>query len=191
LNILWDFDGTIFNTYPAYTAVFKEVLGDDRITEEEVFSKLKISFGDAEKYFRMTEDQIKEIRHKTAWLSPDAFHPFDGVEEVLKYAHTNVIMTHKPRKEILAVLQHFGWDTYFTDMIAGDDGYPRKPDPASYQHLHNQYHIDLVIGDRELDILPGKAIGIKTCLFQNKCPGADFYMEDYAEFAKIRKHFSE
>ncbi|MFU1796200.1 HAD-IA family hydrolase [Paenibacillus azoreducens] len=191
MNILWDFDGTLFNTYPAYTAVFKEVLGDEGITEEEVMSQLKISFSDAEKHFRMTEGQMKEIRHKIACLSPDAFRPFAGVEEVLKYAQINVIMTHKPREEVLAVLQHFGWDTYFTDMVAGDDGYPRKPDPASYQHLHNQYHIDLVIGDRELDILPGKALGIKTCLFQNECSGADFYMEDYAEFAKIREHFAD
>ena len=28
MNILWDFDGTLFDTYPAYTMMLSEILGD-------------------------------------------------------------------------------------------------------------------------------------------------------------------
>lgn len=50
--------------------------------------------------------------------------------------------------------------------------------------LFNTYpiYLDLIIGDRELDILPGKQLGIKTCLFQNNQPGANYYLSDYRKF---------
>jgi FMN phosphatase YigB (HAD superfamily) len=59
---------------------------------------------------------------------------------------------------------------------------PRKPDAASYKYLHEKYEIHLAIGDREIDILPAKSLGIKTCLFQKSTPGADFYLSEYRDF---------
>ena len=38
LNILWDFDGTLFDTYPVFTFVMHDLLGG-RITEEEILNK--------------------------------------------------------------------------------------------------------------------------------------------------------
>jgi|GEM_PF-2064133 len=93
-------------------------------------------------------------------------------------------MTHKPRKELMNILSYYGWIDYFDDIVAGDDGFPRKPDPASYIYLHNKHKIDLAIGDREIDIIPAKIIGIKTCLFKNSTPGADLYITSYEEFFK-------
>lgn len=184
LNILWDFDGTLFNTYPAYTTIFKGILNKN-VTENEILSHLKISFTHAIKQYKLTKDQISEIFEKEKCLSPDLTPPFSNVEEILRLAEKNVIMTHKPRKEVVNILEFYGWEAYFVDMIAGDDGFPRKPDPVSYLHLHNKYRIDLVIGDREIDILPAKVIGIKTCLFQNDTPGADFYLSNYQDFTLV------
>ena len=43
--------------------------------------------------------------------------------------------------------------------------------------------IDLVIGDREIDIIPAKELGISTCLYQNNISNiADFYLDNYKEF---------
>ena len=41
-------------------------------------------------------------------------------------------MTHKPRKEVEYILSHYGFNKYFVDIVAGDDGFARKPDPESY-----------------------------------------------------------
>ncbi|WP_152400582.1 HAD-IA family hydrolase [Paenibacillus cellulositrophicus] len=184
MNILWDFDGTLFNTYPAYTNIFYEVLEQQRPTEE-ILQQLKISFTHAVKYFNLTEFQIEEIFRREESLQPEQTPPFPDLENILRTAEKNVIMTHKPRREVIQILQHYHWESYFVDIVAGDDGFPRKPDPASYLHLHHRNRIDFIIGDREIDILPGKALGIKTCLFQNETPGADFYLTNYRDFFNV------
>ena len=62
--------------------------------------------------------------------------PFAGVEEVLKFADKNVIMTHKHRTGVMDILKYYGWEKYFVDMITIDDGFPRKPNSLAYNHLH-------------------------------------------------------
>lgn len=181
MRILWDFDGTLFDTYPAYTDIFKEVIGESA-TKQEILSQLKVSFTHAVKYFGLSEEEIQFILGREERLLPELTPPFPYVDKILAFAELNVIMTHKPRKEVQCILQYYGMESLFQDMIAGDDGYARKPDPASYAYLHHKYEIDLVIGDRELDILPAQALGIKTCLFQNDAPGADYYLSSYEAF---------
>lgn len=85
----------------------------------------------------------------------------------------------------MSILDYYGWGHYFSNIVAGDDGFPRKPDPASYRYLNDRNKLDLIIGDREIDILPGKLLGVQTCLFQNSTPGADYYLWDYGEFSKV------
>lgn len=185
MNILWDFDGTLFDTYPAFTNIFYDILGGD-ISKEEIYSHLKISMTHAARHFGFTEQQIRDWRNRET-VHPGGTPPFSGVEEVLRFADLNVIMTHKPRKEVLEILEYYRWERYFRHIVGGDDGFPRKPDPASYRFLHETYRLDLAIGDREIDILPAKAIGISTCLFQNRTPGADFYLERYEDFFEVIK----
>ncbi|RLQ94651.1 HAD-IA family hydrolase [Falsibacillus albus] len=181
MNILWDFDGTLFNTYPAYTKVLAHVLGDGA-DEQEIYDKLKVSFSHAIDYYNFSDEQIEEINTLNNQLAPKDMKPFDHVEEVLKFADKNVIMTHKHRAGVVAILNYFGWEKYFADMVTIDDGFPRKPHAASYRHLHDLHGIDLAIGDRELDLLPAKELGITTCMFQGKSDAADYHIQDYSEF---------
>lgn len=180
MRILWDFDGTLFDTYPAFTEVMKQLVPAN-ITKEEILKELKVSFHHATEVFHLSEEQIKTFREKDNALSPDDKPPFQGIKTILEKADLNVIMTHKPRAEVIAILKHFDMEHYFTDLVAGDDGFPRKPDPASYHHLNDHYSLDLAVGDRLLDILPAKEVGMKTCLFQNASPGADIYVTNYKD----------
>ncbi|WP_148629781.1 HAD-IA family hydrolase [Bacillus sp. E214] len=186
MNILWDFDGTLFDTYPGYARMVKSAV-ETPLSEEEIFSLLKVSFGHAFNELKLTEEQIKHIHILERQLKPLDFKPFPGVKNVLEAADLNVIMTHKYREGAESILKANGMDQYFTEIVAIDDGYPKKPHPASYQYLHDKYRIDLAVGDRELDILPAKSIGIKTCLFQNDTPGADYYVNSYDTFFEIVK----
>lgn len=61
LTILWDFDGTLFDTYPVYTTIFKKVLNDEYIDRNEIFRHLKVSFGHASSYYKITKEQLKEF----------------------------------------------------------------------------------------------------------------------------------
>lgn len=181
LNILWDFDGTLFDTYKVFTDVMHEVLGED-IHKDDIFKELKISFSHATTFFKLTNKQILEFKEKEKTVSPELKQPFPYVEDVLKKANLNVIMTHKPRVEVQTILDFYNWNHYFVEIVAGDDGFKRKPDSASYEYLHNKYDLDIAIGDRVLDIIPAKKIGLHTCLFQNEAKGADFYLHTYKDF---------
>jgi HAD superfamily hydrolase (TIGR01549 family) len=181
INILWDFDGTLFDTYPIYAKLFKRALHTD-VSEEDIFSKIKISFLEAFSYFDMTKEQIGEFKQLIRQYPASGFKPFDSVEKVLASADKNVIMTHNNREDLVRILRHYDMEHYFTEMVTGDDGFPRKPDPASYIYLDDRHGIDLAVGDRTLDIIPAKKLGKKTCLFQNKEAGADFYVDRYDEF---------
>ena len=184
MRILWDFDGTLMDTYPAYAKLFCEELGRP-CSEQEMFDLLKVTFGHAFKTLGLTGEQIEHLRKKERQLKPEAFQAFPGVETVLAAAELNVIMTHKNREGAHAILRAHGLEKYFTEIVTADDGFPNKPDPASYRYLHEKYHLDLAVGDRELDILPAKAIGIRTCLFQNHTPGADYYVDRYDQFFDV------
>jgi HAD superfamily hydrolase (TIGR01549 family) len=185
MNILWDFDGTLFDTYPAYTGVFLEVLDGLPYSEEEIMGHLKVSFANAIQQLGLSEEQRKEIKRRNALLKPEQLIPFPGVEKVLQVAGRNVIMTHKSKAAVLSILDYYGWGAYFQDMVAGGDGFPRKPDPASYRYLHERNKLDLIIGDRQIDIIPGPLLGIRTCLFQNDTPGADYYLSHYDDFFQV------
>lgn len=189
IRLLWDFDGTLFDTYPAYAAIFADILGPSA-DKREILGHLKRTFTHAARHYNLSERQLHELFRKEEQLHPADTPPFEGVEDVLRRAESNVIMTHKPRAEAERILDYYGFGRYFADMIAGDDGYPRKPDPASYRALHDKHGIDLAIGDRELDILPAKALGIRTCLFQNVTPGAHYYIDGYEQFHRIEADFT-
>ncbi|MGF2616223.1 HAD-IA family hydrolase [Rossellomorea vietnamensis] len=181
MNILWDFDGTLFDTYPAYTKVLHTVLGDE-YDKNEIYKKLKVSYSHAMEHYQVSNEKQDEMTALRIDLHPSEMKPFDHVEEILKYADKNVIMTHKDRAGVSAILKHYGWENYFKDIVTIDDGFARKPHPESYIYLHEKHRIDLAIGDRELDLLPAKELGIPTCLFQAHSDIADFHLEDYSEF---------
>ncbi|XXM73113.1 HAD-IA family hydrolase [Lysinibacillus sphaericus] len=181
MNILWDFDGTLFDTYPAYTRVFSQVLGDEA-DEQEIYDKLKISFSHAIGFYKISAEQAEEMKRLRKELSPVDMKPFAGVEDILKFAGSNVIMTHKDRDGVLAILDHYGWTDYFADIVTIDDGFPRKPHSAAYLHLHTKNKINLAIGDRDLDLLPAKELGIATCMFRGESHIADYHLSDYADF---------
>lgn len=45
-------------------------------------------------------------------------------------------MTHKLKKDVRNILEYYGWDEYFSEIVAGDDGFTRKPNVESYDYLH-------------------------------------------------------
>ncbi|AJG61657.1 MULTISPECIES: HAD-IA family hydrolase [Bacillus] len=184
MNILWDFDGTLFDTYPVYTKILSQVLGKE-ISKEEIYTKLKVSFSHAINYYEISKKQLSEINVLESRIMIEDIKPFEKVEEVLKFADKNVIMTHKDRAGVLSILNHYGWDKYFVDMVTIGDGFPRKPNSLAYNHLHKKHNIDLAIGDRELDLIPAKELGISTCMFQGNCDVADYSLSHYSEFFKI------
>ncbi|MFJ8262109.1 HAD-IA family hydrolase [Rummeliibacillus sp. NPDC094406] len=188
MNILWDFDGTICNTYPAYATLFYQTI-QERGSFDEVFKHLKVSFSHAFDYFQISEQEKESFMQLNRALKMDQMPPFPNIELVLQQANCNVIMTHKDRATVEKVLHHYNLAHYFKEIVTLENGFPRKPNPGSYQYLHDKYNLSLVIGDRELDLIPAKQVGFATCMFQGECEAADFSINDYREFPSAWKQF--
>ncbi|MFS0612126.1 HAD-IA family hydrolase [Lederbergia ruris] len=185
MRILWDLDGTIFNTYPAilesFCTVHKEFHGK-QVDEVEALRWLKRTSKEAFAHFGIPEqyrDRFKELDHARAETGSE---PFPGVEKVLAEAEVNVIVTHRTRESTKELLEKWGLAKYFAEIVSpDDDGFPRKPEVDAYQYIHDKYQLDWAIGDRALDLIPAKQVGLRTCAFQNPDLEADLNIEEYTD----------
>lgn len=181
-NIIWDFDGTLFNTYPAIARSFLGALKDfgcqcplEKIT---VLSRSSMDHCIAELCKMFGLDQENYTDHFIAHYSkvdPADQPPFAGVRELCDFIKAkggkNFIVTHRGKEGALALLEYYAMAHLFVDCIFGDEGYPKKPDPAVFNLLIKKHHLKLdetlAVGDRDLDIEAGQSAGIITCLFSN------------------------
>lgn len=187
MNLLWDFDGTLFDTYPAYVDTVLRVFPHirEQFSYEDILREMKVSFSHGFRYLGLSASEEALYRQQNLALPPQLLKPFPDVEKVLARADVNVIMSHKERVVIEAVLKEHGLFDYFTEIVTPEDGFPRKPHAASYRYLHDKYALDVAIGDRALDLMPAKAVGMKTIMFQGTCDVADATLDAYKHFEKV------
>ncbi|MGX5609164.1 HAD-IA family hydrolase [Bacillus cereus] len=188
MRILFDFDGTLFDSYPNIVENIYQEIADERkhiIPKEEVYRLVKVNAKFAMDMLEFNEEQRKRVYSKQYDVIPELNKPFPHIEKVLQYASKNVIMTHKSGDAVREILEFYNMSHYFEEIVSKDSGFPKKPNPESYKYLHEKYHIDLVIGDRQLDLMPGKELDIVTCSYQNHLPAADYYIDDYSNFPLV------
>ena len=179
-NIIWDFDGTLFDTYPALIHAFSRALDDYgvQIPQELIVRHARLSltlYGDelAKQYDLDPKEMQQRYLGYYASYSLDDQKPFPGVRQVCAYicsrGGTNVIVTHRNAASVRRLLKVYDMETYFTDLITTEGGYPLKPDPAMFEEVIRRCALTLretlAVGDRDLDIQSGYAAGVHTCLF--------------------------
>lgn len=181
MNILWDFDGTLFDTYPSLVEAFVQ-LKKQEIDRNEVLKWLKIDSKTAFNHYGISEDKREEYKKLYNDFAKISGKPFAHVEDALA-SNQNIIVTHRDRESTVFLLEKFQLKKYFKDIISvEEDGFIRKPHTSSYEYVLKTYPIDLVVGDRDLDLIPAKKLSIKTAAFQNRKIEADYYIESYADF---------
>lgn len=180
-DLIWDFDGTLFDTYPVMAVAFQKALIEQGIEDdsENIFKLLKISLGCAVKYYE-NKYHLKDVLY-------DRFHYYDNITDVglshpmhyakeicsgvIKKGGRNFIFTHRG-ESIYKYLNHYDFLDYFTEIVTFNDTFKRKPDPNGFLHIINKHGIDkekaLAVGDREIDILAAYNAGIKSCLLDTE-----------------------
>jgi phosphoglycolate phosphatase-like HAD superfamily hydrolase len=187
LNILWDLDGTLFDTYPTIIQALQKAAGK-KLDEMQLLTLLKENSIVAFEFFGLDDEVRTRFKEIERQIHPSKKAPFPFVEEVLSQSNVNVIVTHKDQKSAQDLLTYWKLEHYFDEVLCLEDSpYPRKPESDSYEYLHKKYHIDLVIGDRSLALIPARKLGIPTCSFQNQNIEADYHIKSYKEFPKIKK----
>ncbi|MEO7189797.1 MAG: HAD-IA family hydrolase [Vicinamibacterales bacterium] len=81
---------------------------------------------------------------------------------------TLALLTNKPAHHTTRILDAFGLKNDFHSVVAGDSGFPRKPDPAGLQHLirttGSAPSQTLMVGDSAVDIETGRRAGVRLCV---------------------------
>ncbi len=165
-NFIWDFDGTLFDSYPHITNAFCAILNKYKIkhNQNEVSLALQISHDYAYEKYSLTSVQIKEFKvlSNNCEFKP-LIVPFSETKEVLKYIGDNFgenyIYTHRDNETLLFYLNKYDLVKYFKDFITFDDGFERKPSSEAIEFLLKKYNLNkdetIMIGDREIDVLSG------------------------------------
>ena len=178
-NIIWDFDGTLFDTYPAMCRDLRRTMEDlgFSFTEAELLERFTVSRGAVLAYCAertgMTAEEVDRVYR--AWVTehgqPTAY-PFPGVPDFLARFQAaggrNFVFTHRSGS-VHDYLAGAGLTAYFSEVTSAGTAFARKPDPAGNLYLMETHGLDprrtLAVGDRELDILAAKNAGIHACLF--------------------------
>jgi len=182
INILWDFDGTLFDTYPALVKAFIK-LSQKELDYNEVLKWLKIDSKTAFKHYGMDESQREEYQKLHNYYSKTNSIPFEHLEDVLSSVENNIIVTHRDLESTIFLLEKFHLSKYFKEIVSVEEqGFTRKPHSSSYQYVLKNHHIHLVVGDRDLDLIPARELTIKTVAFQNRNIEADFHIDSYVDF---------
>ena len=201
-DLIWDVDGTIFDTYPAFARAVHTALVDlggiaplDRI-DGLCRRSLGHCVATLASELELDADELTERFGLHYAAVPAQDQPlFPGVVEVCTYVRTiggkNLIVTHRGRQSLQRLLAAHGMAEYFADCLTHDDGYPRKPDPTSFEEMIHRHHLAreevLAIGDRDIDVLAGHAAGVRTCRFglPSTAAVADYSVAEYAELYRI------
>ena len=197
-NIIWDVDGTLFDTYPAIARAFRAALNDfgKDAPLDWIQGLARKSLGYCASTLadqhQLSEDEIGQaFGEYYDRVKPEEQPPFPGVIAVCEYICTiggkNVIVTHRGQAGTAELLAANNMIRYFAGCVARDDGYPKKPNPAAFEAVLTIHTLPreetLAVGDRDIDVLAGQAAGVFTCLFGFEVDGvaADLTISSFAE----------
>ncbi len=143
-NIIWDFDGTLFDTDAAIVSSFAEVLRSNYGLIESVPRIEALVKIDTKHCARVLSDEysvdylklLSQARSTYDEIGLELQTPLDGAqaccEKVLVLGGKNVIVTHRDKASCTRILSHYGFDAYFAQVVTKDDGFPMKlPKPES------------------------------------------------------------
>lgn len=200
-NYIWDFDGTLYDSYPVITktaietfAHFGQLIPSRQAFYEEI---KKESLGRVIKEMGIEKPNYdavfvpKEIERLSEIIPFAETKPV--IEGLLNKGARHFILTHRKVASTKELLQRDGLLDDFEAILGEDSGFPRKPAPDAILHFVHQFELlpeeTLMIGDRRLDIEAGSNAGVKTCLFDldgflGQIP-ADFHVSSLLEILDL------
>ena len=181
-HYIWDFDGTLFNSYPPMTNAYLEALRYFGIEDshDRVHGLMKISADtlvqDTRRRYGLGSAFLEKYRqcqqaHEDQFMKPFP-HAAEVCEALRRKGGTHYLYTHRGTSAIM-FLERFHMKKDFSDFVTGESGFPRKPDPTALRHLMQKHGMKpqtcLMIGDRDIDLMAGRNAGMHTCLFDPEC----------------------
>lgn len=177
-NAIWDFDGTLYDTYPVMLKALVAVYQQQQVPVDQDALYKAIKQTSIKKVLQALADQtgtafvtLDQHYHQLEAKMQIAPQPYPGAAAILERVSQtgqNFLMTHRDTaaRKYLAE-QHL--DQYFTEIVTSRNGFARKPAPDSLNYLCDRYQLDkaktVMVGDRALDIEAGINAGLQTVYF--------------------------
>jgi HAD superfamily hydrolase (TIGR01509 family) len=201
-NILWDVDGTLFDTYPAITYAISKSLNEMGVTvalnviDGLVRQSIERCIVTLSQRFKLDPDLLgARFAESYRRMDPAYQPPYPGVEAVCRTVHersgVNSIVTHRSLDSTSKLLDTHMLSAYFDSIFSIEQGYPRKPDPGMVLAALEKHELDpsqtLLIGDRDLDIQAGQMAGVRTCSFgtPNLTVPAEMHVSNYSQLLEL------
>jgi len=167
--IIFDSDGTLFNTFELIVSAYRYVAKTHSIkppTIPEIQAQLGRSLPDIMRTFWPDRDVDELLRTNNDFFALNIVRAagFDGLEELLKtlYIHNLklAILTSGDGKNTTKLLQYHGFKHYFSSVVSHDRITCPKPDPEGLLLAAKECGASpsetIMVGDSVQDVLAGK-----------------------------------
>lgn len=186
--ILYDLDGTLVDTREDIARAVNHMraeMGESPLPQKQIegcvgtglHALIRSCLGSDDE--RRIQKASKIYRDFYAAHMLDASRLYPGAEEALRYfsPRPQAVLTNKPDPFSREILEALGVAHYFFEIVAGDSGYSKKPDPAAVFALMEKSGANpgevLFVGDSLVDLETGRRAGIRTVLLTHGFTGAD------------------
>ena len=178
-HLFWDFDGTLYDSYPqllqSVMMGLKDIGYGASFTPEEVLKLIKVNVHHG---MRICAQQLDisfdellaayQIHHR----AEGNFVPYAGLESCLRTLHSagfrHYLYSHRDQGAIEQLKKDGLWEL-FSDAVVKEDGFPSKPAPDALLALMERNHLTpqecAMVGDRDIDIDAGHNAGMSGYLF--------------------------
>lgn len=203
-HFIWDFDGTIMDTYPGIVRCFKKALGDFgyEASDGELMQKLAVNIQYTLEYYAELYKIPELADHFTKYREAAVGEPTNiipNVEKVLarvrEIGGANYIFTNRG-ETIYAFLERLGLLGEFREIVtSASPEFKIKPAPDSILYLMKKYggttEDTVMIGDRMCDLESGYSAGCKTIFLVTPLapiyPKCDWCINSFEEMLELLK----
>lgn len=203
-NIIWDFDGTLFDTDGAIVSSFLSVLREKYgIYENENKIRRFIKIDTKECAESLSSEYglnkallLSEAREEYDRLGIEAQRPISGAssvcEKVIESGGINALVTHRDKASVERFLDYYDFYKYFACLITCNDNFELKPSPQSFLHVINFLSLEKAltcgVGDRELDVGAANGAQIASyfyCSIGSKSISAKYNITELSELESV------
>ncbi|KRG33332.1 phosphoglycolate phosphatase [Psychrobacter sp. P11G3] len=185
--LIFDFDGTLIDSVPDLadaTNAMLTTLGKDTypiemirnwigngsrlLVERALVGKVEVAEGELTVEEADHAEQIFFEAYQNLSGSKTVAYPDvdNGLKKLHAAGYTLALVTNKPIRFVPKILQSFGWQDLFSEVMGGDSLPVKKPDPTPLLHVCETLNVSVeqsvMIGDSRNDMLAGQNANMDT-----------------------------
>ncbi|MEM2841414.1 MAG: HAD family phosphatase [Candidatus Bathyarchaeia archaeon] len=180
--VIFDFDGTIVDSYEAHLESFRRALRklSLKVDDEEIYRRFgkpaKVILAEIlpDSVHHLIDDIVREKRREFIETS-SRIRLFGGVEETLKYLRSKGVglglATSADRPSVMRVLERFSLQHYFDTVVSSEDVVEAKPNPKIFILTAERLGVEpddcLIVGDSIFDVIAALEAGMRIVVVAN------------------------